>query len=129
MSPAVTILIIAIGAAPREGADSAGDPFTPAVTRATREALGPDTQIVLKELEMAPSDETARSLGVEAHADAVAEVEWSLPDHLHTKVRLQRAGATRWFDRDVGFRSIDEPAERSRTVGFAIASMLPEYAA
>src|SRR5581483_6859757 len=115
MSPAVTILIITIGAAARDGAGGAGDPFTPAIARATREALGPDTQIVLRELESAPSDDAATELGVEAHADAVVEVEWSLPDHLQTKVRLQRAGATRWFDRDVGFRSVDEPAERSRT--------------
>lgn len=125
MSPAVTILLITIGAGPRDSAD----PFTPAVTQATREALGPEAHVVSKELDEAPSDDAATELGAEAHADAVVEVQWSEPDHLHTTIRMQRTGTTRWLDRDVGFRSIDEPGERGRTVGFAIASMLPEYTA
>jgi hypothetical protein len=129
MSPGVTILLITIGSAPGDGAGIEGDPFTPAVARATKEALGPDTHLVSKELEAAPSDEAATELGTEVHADAVVEVEWSLPDHLHSIIRMQRAGAARWFDREVGFRSIDEPTERGRTVGFAIASMMPEYMA
>jgi len=129
MSPALTILLITIAAGGGDSGGAMDDPFTPGVARATREALGPDTQIVLKELETAPDEAEAVELGARAHADAIVEVEWSLPDHLRTTIRLQRLGSKRWLDRDVGFREVDEPGERSRTVGFAIASMLPEYAA
>lgn len=125
MSAQVTILLIAIAAGPGKTAD----PFTPAVARATRDALGSGTDVVVRQLEKLPSDGDAVSLAAQAHADAVVEVSWSLPDHLHTTIRMQRTGTARWMDRDIGFRDVDEPDERSRTVGFAIASMLPEYAA
>lgn len=43
----------------------------------------------------------------------------------HLRVRTARAG---WFERDLGFDVRDAEAERGRSVGLAIASMLPEPA-
>ena len=129
MSPALTILLITIsGASPDEGG-AAEDSYAPAVARATREALGASTRIISRRVDTLPSDIDAVALGAELHADAVVEVTWTLPDHLRTTIRMERARTAEWFDREVGFRPNDDPSERSRTVGFTIASMLPEGSA
>jgi hypothetical protein len=129
MSPALTILLITIsGGSPDEGG-VVDDPYAPAIARATREALGANTQIISKRLDTLPSDAEVVALGADAHADAVVEITWSLPDHLRTTIRMERASTGQWLDREVGFRTNDDPVERSRTVGFTIASMLPEGSA
>jgi hypothetical protein len=120
MSAALTIVLLTI--ADRDIAD----PFTPAVTRATREALGAETLVVSRSLSSLPSDVDAASLGNELHADAIVEVTWSLPDHLRANIHLRRASTGRWVDREIGFGPADDPIERSRTIGFTVASMLPE---
>jgi hypothetical protein len=120
MSGALTILLLTV-----LGHD-AGDPFTPAVTRATREALGPETEIVFRAMPYLPSDAEAASLAVELHADAVVELTWSVPDHLRANIHLRRTATGRWIDREIGFRTVDDPAERGRTVAFMVVSMLPE---
>lgn len=128
MSPAVTILLITLGGRTAETVGAAEDPHSPAIVRATREALGPSTHVEVQRLDALPSDQQAAALGSELHADAVVEVTWTIPDHLHATIRMARQGAGRWLEREIGFRTADDdPTERSRTVGFAIASMLPEY--
>jgi hypothetical protein len=120
MSSALTIVLLTI--ADRDIAD----PFTPAVTRATREALGAETLVVSRNLPALPNDVDAAALGTELHADAVVEVTWNLPDHLRANIHLRRASTGRWVDREIGFGTADDPIERSRTIGFTVASMLPE---
>jgi len=120
MSAALTILLLTVAG------HEPSDPFTPAVARATREALGWDTQVVLRALPDLPSDADAASLAAELQADVVVELSWSLPDHLRATIHLRRSANGRWFDREVGFRAVDEPAERGRTVAFMVVSMLPE---
>jgi hypothetical protein len=129
MSPALTILLITISGASPDDTGAADDPYAPAIVRATREALGANTQIVSKRFDALPSDAEVVALGADVHADAVVEVTWSLPDHLRTTIRMERTKTGQWLDREVGFRPNDDPAERSRTVGFTIASMLPEGSA
>jgi hypothetical protein len=121
MSAALTILIVTIASG------AADDPFMPAVERAMRQALGPDTRVISRPLPTLPSDAEVVALGDQLHADAVVEVAWSLPDHLSVTIRLERSGSGRWVERDIGFKAVDVPVERSRTVGFTVASMLPEY--
>jgi hypothetical protein len=129
MSQALTLLLITIATGSGDPNGALEDPLTPGIIRATREALGAETRVVSKQLQAPPDDAAVTELGAQLHADAVIEVEWSLPDHLKTTIRMRRSGGTRWLDRDIGFRENDDPDERSRTVGFAIASMLPEYVA
>lgn len=119
MTPIILVLMV--------GASDSADPFATSVERAVHQALGPDTRVVARPLAARPTDADAATLGAEVHADAVVEVLWSEPDHLRATIRVERTNAERWLERDIGFRDLDEPVERSRTVGFTVASMLPEF--
>jgi hypothetical protein len=123
MSTALTILLLTMTAG------DADNVYAPAVVRATREAVGAETQISIRSLTAFPSDESAASLGAELHADAVVELSWSIPDELRVRLHLLRASTGRWTDVEIGFRAADAPAERARTVGFAVAAMFPEHLA
>ncbi|MBL8719728.1 MAG: hypothetical protein JNL79_27310 [Myxococcales bacterium] len=97
----------------------AGLPATLAMTTATEKALGPGAQVVVREVDLFPSDES-----VEKEADVVAEVTWTskpLAAHLHVHAKPG------WLDRDIGFADTDSPSDRGRTVGFVVASMVPEF--
>src|ERR1051326_2081950 len=125
MPSPLTILLITLGGAPGVGGD---EPFTPGIARAAREALGPDVHLLMRRVEAMPSDTDAVALAEQAHANAVVEVTWGTWDHLRATIRMRRQTVGRWLDREIGFRAVDDPGERSRTVGFAIASMIPERA-
>jgi hypothetical protein len=120
MSTALTILLLTTTAG------DADNVFAPAVVRATREAVGAETQIYIRPLTTFPSDESAASLGAELHADAVVELSWSLPDELRARLHLLRSSTGKWTDLEIGFRASDVPSERARTVGFAVASIFPD---
>jgi len=120
MSTALTILLLTTTAG------DADNVYAPAVVRATREAVGAETQIYIRPLAVFPSDESAASLGADLHADAVVELSWSRPEALRARLHLLRASTGKWTDVEIGFRTADVPAERARTVGFAVASMFPE---
>lgn len=110
---------------------TAGDPgdlVTQAVTKATREVLGAETQFIVRSFQQLPSDAEASALAKESSADVVVELTWNAPDNLRAHVRLLRASSGRWVDRTIGFERADREVERGRTVGFAVASMLPERA-
>ncbi len=97
----------------------AGLPATTAMTAATEKALGPGAQIVVREVDPFPTDESA-----EKEADVVAEVTWTqkpVAAHLHVHAKPG------WLDRDIGFADTDSPSDRGRTVGFVVASMVPEF--
>ncbi|HVU03279.1 MAG TPA: hypothetical protein VHE30_16075 [Polyangiaceae bacterium] len=126
MPAALTIVLVLVSGSPSDDGGRA-DAFTPAIVKATRAALGPGTRIVVKTEETMPADADAVRLGADAHADAVVEVAWTEPEHLRSTIRVQRPSASRWVERDLGFRAIDDPVERSRTVALTIVSMLPEY--
>jgi hypothetical protein len=106
----------------------AHDPSTAAMMRAARDALGSSATVTLQELERVPSDDEALDRARSAHADAVAEIIWATPQHLKASIHVHVEGAARWSDREIGFAVSDAPAERGRTLGFALASMLPDGA-
>jgi hypothetical protein len=117
-SPLVLIIFVA--------AADARDPSTTALVRATRDALGSSATVTVQELARTPSDGEALERARVANATVAAEIVWSSPQHLRAIVHVHLEGATRWIDRDIGFDSSDAAAERGRTLGFALASMLPE---
>ncbi len=105
-------------------AGQAHDATTTALAEAARTAAG--TKVVVEE--GAPiTDEDALAIATRDHADVVAIISWDA-DHSSATVHVHREGETRWLDRAVGFRDADAATERGRTLGFAIASMLPEPA-
>ena len=101
------------------------EPPMNALTRAAERALGEDSRIVLHEQAAPSPDDEVIGLAEQMRATVVVELQWSADRtraHLHVHF-AERAG---WLERDLVF-SPDEPlAERGRTLGFEIATMVPD---
>lgn len=117
MASAAGLLVFVI--ASRDGRDATLD----AAVAAARETLG-ESATVQVEVSRA-GDAGIVALGEKRHAGAVASLVWDAT-HTQATIHLHRAGDARWVDRTIVFRATDAPAERGRTIGFAVASMLPE---
>lgn len=95
-----------------------------AMTRTTEEALGPESIVVSREVSAMPDDAGAIAVGDALHASVVVEVTWPDPDRHRAHVHLH-ASSSSWTDRDLVFVAGDAEVERGRTLGFALASMIP----
>jgi hypothetical protein len=120
LSAIVILLLIARG--------EAADPTTQGAVRATHELLGDDLRVEVRELDAPPTDERALELGSQVGAGAVIELVWDSRDHAQARVHFHVEPRPGWNDRVIGFMQSDDFWERGRTVGFAIASMLPSTA-
>jgi hypothetical protein len=120
MSTALTLVVLIV-------AGDANDPTTTAMTFAAREALGGGALVVVREVPKDISDDDAVGLGHSLHADSVVEVTWKDAAHLHARMHLHSEKRARWIDREISFDAADADSERGRTLGFTVASMLPEH--
>jgi hypothetical protein len=118
--PLTILLFVATG----EGSDAT----TRAMARATREALGYGASVEVRETASELTDDDALVAEQLAHADALVELTWSDPSHRNAALRVHVARSGRWIGRSLGFMASDAGSERGRTIGFAVASMLPEAA-
>jgi hypothetical protein len=118
---AVTLIVLV-------AAGAAGDPTTVAMTAATRDALG-GAPVEVRETRGPPDDEAALAMEASSHADAIVELRWADARHGQATLRLHIAAGGRWIERVIRFKPADAYAERGRTLGFEVASMLPEGAA
>ncbi len=116
--PLTVVVLVAAG--------SASDPTTLAIERAASEALGRAGRVVVREATGAPTDGEALAIGSEASEAAVVEVTWSDRAHRVATLRVHLAGRRRWLGRTLGFTAADVDAERGRTIGLTLASMLPD---
>jgi hypothetical protein len=107
-------------------AGGSAEPTTLAIERAANEALGRTARVVVRESMGAPTDGEALALGSEANEAAVVEVTWNDRGHRLAMLRVHLAGRRRWMDRTIGFGAADADSERGRTIGLALASMLPD---
>jgi hypothetical protein len=114
---AVLAIVVAVG--------EAHDPSSVALLAAAEESLGSSTSIRLVEID-APTEARAIRVERELSASAVVVMLWKEPAHLHATLRLHVARADRWTMRSMTFDPGDTLAERGRTVGLAVASMVPE---
>jgi hypothetical protein len=117
-NPAIVVILIA--------AADAQDPSTAALTRAARDALGPEAVVVLHEVETIPKETEAAAIGTKLHANAVASVTWTLADRRRAHIRVIVTADGRTLDRDVDFAPGDAESERGRTLGLTIVAMVPE---
>jgi hypothetical protein len=111
---AFTVLVLVVASSPGPEA---------AIVRAANEALGLDAKVLVRRVPTLASDEEALELERAASADAVVEVvrtEFKVALHAHL------AQGSRWIDRELHFSHGDAPADEWRTVGFALASMIPD---
>jgi hypothetical protein len=82
--------------------------------------------VVVRETETTPSDTDALALGDALHADALVEVTWPDADRRRAMLHVHASkGAAAWSDREIDFAANDATPERGRTLGFAVASMIP----
>ena len=116
MSALLVVILVAIG--------EANHPATLGAAAATRELLGPDLAVEVREMEVVPNDERALSLGTALHAAAVAELAWDVATHRQVRIRFHLDRRPGFNDRLILFSEADDIAERGRTVGYAIASMM-----
>jgi hypothetical protein len=115
--PRVLIILVATGGA---------DPTSASMARATREALGVDARVEVRETGHRPGDMDALAVERDVHPDAVVELSWADANAEEATLRVHVARSDRWIDRTIGFAISDAPPERGRTLGFAVASMMPE---
>lgn len=106
----IVFIVVAVG--------QAHAPESTAMLRAAREALDGAADVRLAE-----RDTSSRTSLIERQAEVV--VEW---DESQTIARLIWRDVRRNVSRSVSFTAADLPAERGRTLGFVLASMLPERA-
>lgn len=100
---AVTVVVVLASGDP-------SDPTTVALDRALRSALPEDARVSIQREEPAPGT-------------WVAHVAWT--DHDRRAI-LHTTDGRRESEREIRFDEADAPAERGRTVGFAVASMVPD---
>jgi hypothetical protein len=115
------VLMLAILVASGEGES----PATSAMVAAASEALGAGGDVRLSAA-ATPSDAEALRVESAMTARAVAQLLWLDDAHAHARLRVHVARTDRWVDRAITFDAADSLRERGRTLGFAIASMLPE---
>lgn len=104
-----------------------GDGSTQAIAQSLRTALVRDATVVVRPSDAGASDGELAAMGAAAHATLLGVVSWSEKQR-RVVIRFVSLPAGRWTDREVRFDSADAPTERGRTVGFALASMMPEEA-
>jgi hypothetical protein len=99
-------------------------PTTLALQGAAEELLGSDSHVQVRGFSEPPDDVTLSTAGQQV--DAAAEVTWQDASHQRAVVRCYLSKSGRFVSRELTFDAQDDPRERGRMLGFAIASMLPE---
>jgi hypothetical protein len=120
MSMSLTLVVLLV---------ASDDSTAGALSRAAQQALGNEATIIVRAADHATADDEVITLSRALHADACAVATWSDAGHreatLHVYIESSESGA-QWRDRRLRFEASDAPAEKGRTLGFALASMLPE---
>jgi hypothetical protein len=100
------------------------DEATRAMQAALRTVLGAGASVTTRLAEGGETDRTWKDSGVQSRAALVAVVAWSeRPPRV--LIHFTQATSTAWSDREIRFADADGVSERGRTVGFALASMVP----
>ena len=119
MSTALSLVVII-------AAGEAKDLVTTSMKKAAEETLGIGASVTVRDTARPLDDDDAVALEGSLHADAIAEITWRDSEHRHAIVHLHVRASSRWIDREIGFAASDAPSEQGRTIGFTVASMLPE---
>ncbi len=121
MADLVTLVILV-------AAGEATSPGTSAMAQGARDAF-PGTTAEVHATRGVPTDTDALGAEEASHADVAAEVIWRDADHRRATLRIHLRQTARWIERSFTFAASDPAAERGRTLGFAVAAILPEVAA
>lgn len=108
------VLVVLLGTTPAPASD--------VMLTTTRRGLGDDAT-VLAEVAAPRGDADALAIAERVHARAVAQVTWNAEATL-ARIHVHVAPETSWADDELRFGVEDAPAERARTVGYTIATMV-----
>ena len=101
-----------------------GDPATEAMMSAARTALGTEALVVADSSAQARSDADALVVADRMRARAVVRVAWGDPSKPSVRLHVHVEPLPEWADDVIAFDPRDAPAERARTTGFALATMV-----
>jgi hypothetical protein len=116
MLAAVTVFVVISG-------DPTDDAFAGAIQRALQTSLGAESVVVVRR-----SDDSETALVTWAsneHAGLLGIVTWSNGNRRAT-IRFVQPSDGHWGAREIRFETTDAPVERGRTVGFTLASIVPD---
>jgi hypothetical protein len=116
MSALLVVILVSAG--------EASHPATVGAAAAAREILGTDLDLEVREMEVVPNDDRALSLGTTLHASAIVALAWDVPSHRQVRIRFHLDRRPGFSERLIVFQEGDDVAERGRTVGYAVASMM-----
>ncbi len=114
--PVTLVILLAAG--------EAASPTASAMAQGARDAFA-GTVAEVRETPGVPTDADAIAAESPSRPDAVAELIWRDPDHRSATLRVHLRQSHRWIERSFAFAASDPAAERGRTLGFAVASILP----
>lgn len=121
---APVVLLIAVATSPN------GVEMTRAAAAACVESMQPGARSITRVVSTAPSDVDAIAEASALGADALVLLTWNDAAFLTTDVRASVVSPATsgggWAARTVVFSARDQPAERGRTLGLVVASMLEE---
>jgi hypothetical protein len=118
--PVTLVILLAAG--------EAASPTAAAMAQGARDAFA-GVVAEVQESPTVPTDADALAVESQSHPDAVAELIWHDADRRNASLRVHLRQSHRWIERSFRFGPSDPPVERGRTLGFAVASILPELAA
>jgi hypothetical protein len=118
VDPVTLVVLVAAG----EGTS----PMATAMVQATHDALGAAIVVTVRETSGAPTDAAVLAVEATSHPDAVVELVWDEPDPRRVTVRVHVVRTQWWLERAMTYAATDPVAERGRTLGLAVASILPE---
>lgn len=117
---AISVLVVIATGDPADGS-------TRTMEHALRAALGPDAVIVMRTSPAGATDEALVSAAAADRTTLIGVVSWS--DHQRrATLHFVTLPEGRWSDREIRFDASDAAPERGRTIGFALASMVPDDA-
>jgi hypothetical protein len=115
---AVRVLVVLAGDTTAESSTAV------AIEQAIHASLGSDAAISMQQGDGRGEAELAREASA-GGVTLVCVVTWSDAQRRAT-LRFLRPNESRWSDREIRFDAADAAEERGRTVGFALASMVPD---
>jgi hypothetical protein len=105
-------------------ATSLADDAADAIDRALRSALGSEASVTVRRMVSTDDDRSLRALALSSRATLVGVV--AADGDERATLHLTSADDPRWSDREIRFDARDAPRERGRTIGFALAAIVPE---
>lgn len=117
---AISVLVVIATGDPADGS-------TRTIEQALRAALGPDAVIVMRTTATGATDDALAASATADHTTLVSVVSWSDQQRRAT-IHFVTPPEGRWSDREIRFDAADAAPERGRTIGFALASMVPAEA-